>query len=603
MAISSDFDTEITMMPSEVYANAISTVHDDSCTRNCSCNTSNFNNAEEKLELNPRGKLPTATYYNLLKFHRQFRLYILSYIITHIGEWFSYIASIALVEELLGQRSSVDDGIQNENGPQSQSQSSSRTTISILVVVRLLPNVLLSPLGGLLADAGDRRHSMIALDVLGAITPLLFFLAMQFQSIHIIYVVTFLQQCIAGMYEPCRSSMIPMMITDQEYLKKATTLSGLCWSVFAAVGSTLGGFALTALGFQACFLLDSCTYLISAYLIWFMGGTWNPTHDDIDHSNDDEVDEVGIRLVDNNTTTTTIHCNSNSNSNSTTTAIIKTYRQFKGMIVDGFYYLRHSFWGSLILLKATGGIIYGAADVLNVSYSEPTGIPDNQSPSRLGILFACVGVGCFLGPLIADPFTDMKRPASLQKTCIVSIFLTAMGCLGMAAVADPASQFVFIGICTVVRSLGSSTNWIYSSLLLQTFATDAMMGRVTAVEYALALLTEAFSAYMAGVLQDQWHWSVGNIAMIMAATGIFLTLVWTIYHWLGRGAAASVAAVTSSATTVSISNMDSMVSSTGAIEKSSEMTELIGATLLDETEEETTTEEDDDEEDIEMLPR
>ena len=177
-----------------------------------------------------------ATFLGLLQSNRCFRLYMLSYVITHMGEWLTYIASIALAEELLDQQ-----GI------------TSRTTISVLVVVRLLPNVLLSPFGGILADGRDRRESMILLDVLGAITPLLFLVAMSFQSIPIIYLVTFLQQCISGLYEPCRSSIIPQMVPEENYLKKATTLAGLAWSIFAAVGSSLGGMVLTWFGFKACF--------------------------------------------------------------------------------------------------------------------------------------------------------------------------------------------------------------------------------------------------------------------------------------------------------------------------------------------------------------
>jgi dTMP kinase len=109
-----------------------------------------------------------------------------------MGEWFTYIASIALAEKILGSRG-----------------ASSRTTISILVVVRLVPNVLLSPIGGILADGRDRRHSMIFLDVIGALSPLLFFVAMHYESIGVIYLVTFLQQCISGLYEPCRSGKSP----------------------------------------------------------------------------------------------------------------------------------------------------------------------------------------------------------------------------------------------------------------------------------------------------------------------------------------------------------------------------------------------------------
>jgi MFS family permease len=181
-----------------------------------------------------------ATYWNLLKKNRPFRLYLASYCITHSGEWLTYIASISLAEEFLNDAA-----------------ASSRTTISILVVVRLLPNVLLSPFGGILADGRDRRESMIILDILGSFCPLLFLVAMHFRSIPIIYFVTFVQQCVTGLYEPCVSSILPMMVADMprsdDYLKKATTLAGLSWSLFMAVGSSLGGLVLTMFGFRACF--------------------------------------------------------------------------------------------------------------------------------------------------------------------------------------------------------------------------------------------------------------------------------------------------------------------------------------------------------------
>lgn len=183
-----------------------------------------------------------ATYLGLLSRNRPFRLYMLSYVITHTGEYLTYISSIALTEELL-----------------KLSGTTSRTTISSLVVVRLLPNVLLSPFGGLLADGRDRRTSMIILDLLGAISPLLFLLALHFQSIPVIFIVTFIQQCIAGLYEPCRSAIISLLVTEENHLKKATTLAGLAWSIFTAVGSSLGGFVLTWLGFKACFFFPAVT--------------------------------------------------------------------------------------------------------------------------------------------------------------------------------------------------------------------------------------------------------------------------------------------------------------------------------------------------------
>ncbi|CAB9505976.1 Pfam:DUF894 [Seminavis robusta] len=425
-----------------------------------------------------------ATYWNLMKKNRAFRLYICSFIITHMGEWLTYIASIALAEEFL-----TDTG------------TTSRTTISILVVVRLLPNVFLSPFGGILADGADRRKTMILLDILGSICPLFFLVAMYYRSILIIYLVTILQQTISGLYEPCVSAILPLMVADMpqsdNYLKKATTIQGLSWSLFAAVGSALGGVVLTYLGFRACFFLDSCTYLLSAFLMYLVGGTWNVASDAEKH--------------------------------------LTVLGQIKGMAVDGFNYLRTSFFGALVLLKASNCVSVGASDVLNVSFSEPNGMDDPYTSTRLGVLFACMGFGCFLFPLMADRLVDMKHPTSIQKMCIVSLAISALG-FGGIAFFEP---FWCICFFTLVRAGGASVNWILSSILLQKFSSDEMMGRVLSVDFALALLFEATSAYAAGFLQDQLHMGAHLVAFCMSCLGLVLSAIWLLYHLAGRGAGAA----------------------------------------------------------------
>lgn len=131
--------------------------------------------------------------------------------------------------------------------------------ISLLIVVRLLPNVLIAPLGGVLADTHDLRVSMFVLDLLGAIVALSFWLAYVLRIPELVYVSTFIQQCLAGLYDPCRTAIVPQLIVkDANYLHKATTLSGVVWSTMAAIGSSLGGLLVASLGVSACFGMYYC---------------------------------------------------------------------------------------------------------------------------------------------------------------------------------------------------------------------------------------------------------------------------------------------------------------------------------------------------------
>ena len=179
----------------------------------------------------------SVTYYNLLRNNKPFRLYMLCYITSQIGEWFTYVAVIDLLEQIIG----------------TTNQDSGRIYVSFLVAFRLLPILVLSPLGGVVADAYDRRTSMIILNLIAAILPLLFITALHFQSVSIIYIVLSLQGIVSAMYEPCQSAILPLMVPDSEEQQKATTLTGLAWSSMGALGSGLGGYVVTLVGVQGCF--------------------------------------------------------------------------------------------------------------------------------------------------------------------------------------------------------------------------------------------------------------------------------------------------------------------------------------------------------------
>jgi MFS family permease len=178
------------------------------------------------------------TYTQLLKGNRPFSLFICSYIANSMGEWLTYLASISAIEKI-----QLGSGI----------QETSRTAIAALIIVRLTPTILLLPFGGVLADGRDRRETMIILDIIGAVVAWLFILAIELQSIPTILLASFLQACVAGLYEPSRSAIIPLLVPENEGLKQATTLSGVAYALVATFGSASGGFLVSLFGIRTCY--------------------------------------------------------------------------------------------------------------------------------------------------------------------------------------------------------------------------------------------------------------------------------------------------------------------------------------------------------------
>jgi MFS family permease len=450
------------------------------------------------------------SYWQFLCQNRNYRWYIASFSLSHFGEWLTYISSIDFIETIREQ----------------QHRSTSRTAISILILVRLLPNVVLSALGGTLADSWDRRHIMIGLDVCGALCAGLFILAFEMESIGLLYFATAVQQCIAGLYNPSHSAIVPQLIETDAELKKATTLEGLTWSAMQAFGAAASGWIVDALGIRMCFVLDGISYAVSAVLLGFVRGSYRVVQEDKDSSlSSSTVDKSDIKQEAHKSTS--------------------PCQQYHTMVVDGVKYLQGSYFGGLIFLKGTAALGFGACDILNVAFSEQTSYSSEynvdseetmnavSSNRKLGILFSLVGIGCLLGPLVADPWIDVGRPVTLQVSCIIAFGLSAVGYFGWAAIPS----FWPVAIFAVIRAAGSSNIWIHSTLLLQKFSAPHMLGRVLAADYAIALVGEASAAYLCGSFMDHHtDWTPFDVSRVLALLTSVITMGWLIYHISGRGA-------------------------------------------------------------------
>ena len=195
------------------------------------------------------------SYTSLLMSNRPLRLFFASYAITQVGNWFTYVASLVALQQIL----------QNQNHHQNQ-----QVWISVLVVLRLIPNsVFFAPAGSGLADAMDRRWAMFWLNVGGACVGLWLVLAYRsLQSAVLLILLNFVQQSLAALYEPCRAAIFPMTLDNDDddhattmsflsslqqqrqqqrrtnALTKIATLEGITWSLMNAIGSSLGGFTV-----------------------------------------------------------------------------------------------------------------------------------------------------------------------------------------------------------------------------------------------------------------------------------------------------------------------------------------------------------------------
>lgn len=458
----------------------------------------------------------------------------------------SYLASISLIQEI-AEASSTSVASDRVN-----------TLISILILVKLLPNVVFMPLGGVLADKYDRRRIQIILDVASSVAVLLYMMAIQYQSIPILYFATFCQESLSGLYIPSNASIVPLLTSSESELEKATTLSGLTWSLMAALGSATGGVLVAAFGVRGCFVIDSMTYLTSAsFLAFGVRGTFVATEEHKKQSSlsmalaGDQVpmeDDETMSSPRRRTSSFSIKCPTSAVNatddlislefeadtvsedggapSQTTASKAAAATSQLSMFLDGlrFAFVVSPTVGAYALLKGAAALTFGAVDVLNVAFSERGSEGDSQRTSlKLGILFGCVGVGSILGSTLCDAFATLSRPQRTFHLCLAGYVLVSVGCLGMGLFPD---QFALICFSGAIRATGTAVLWICSTLLLQKYTPTSILGRIRSIDFSAALLGEALSALGGGLLMDDLGVSAEGLSFLLAAIAIGLFLFW-----------------------------------------------------------------------------
>jgi hypothetical protein len=253
-------------------------------------------------------------------------------------------------------------------------------------------------------------------------------------------------------------------------------------------------------------VLDSLSYLVSACLLGLIGGAWQAPSEETA-----ELKQRGESAWD----------------------------TLKRMNLEGLAFLGSNACGAFVLIKTSGALIYGAGDIVQVAFSEAAyGEEANnnngsstQSAVRLGYLFASSGVGCIVGPLISDYFTQMDIPASHQRACLWGLGVTAFSCFAMSV----PSSFLLVCLFNAIRTAGGNVISIDSTLLVLKYTPADMLGRVTSVESILVNMSEGLMSYVCGVLMDRYDLDAQKASFGMGLIGSILLAWWVSFHLLGRG--------------------------------------------------------------------
>ncbi|GFI09038.1 MAG: MFS transporter [Lachnospiraceae bacterium] len=149
-------------------------------------------------------------------------------------------------------------------------QTGSSALYGTVMACAFIPTILLSPIGGIVADRVNKRNIMVILDFFTAAVILIFSLLMGSVNLVVLLTVTMmLLYGIAGAYQPAVQASIPAL-TDPEHFMEANSVINTISSFANLIGPVLGGMLYSAYGLKMVLILCMVCFFLSAVMEIFI---------------------------------------------------------------------------------------------------------------------------------------------------------------------------------------------------------------------------------------------------------------------------------------------------------------------------------------------
>lgn len=409
--------------------------------------------------MNDNSTITLPGYYRLLRRNVSFRRLWLAQLISGTGDWFYSVAIYDLLLSLTG----------------------SAQVVALAAVLQILPMFVAGPTAGAVNDRVSRRRVMLIADLVRSIVVLGMLFVETREQIWILYLLLACEVSTAAFFESARNAVLPSVV-DRKDIPAANAVAATTWSVTVTAGAAIGGFAVAYLGRQSVFLLNSSSFLLSAWFIYRM--SVRETHI-----------EQGVSL---------------------------RWNEILGFgpILEGLRYVaRDPKLASLLTLKFGLGILGARLVLVSVIGSREFAV-GGQTALGMSLLLIFQGIGSLIGPLIAGPLVGVSRRrmrygvlAGYLAAAVSYIVFSQAYTLGTAA------------LTMVVAHAGGSLVWVFSTTLLHYNTEDRFRGRVFAADLALFMITASVASYSCG-------WAIDHaIGARTAALGVGLAMLLPAAAW------------------------------------------------------------------------
>ncbi|HLA16576.1 MAG TPA: MFS transporter [Candidatus Limnocylindrales bacterium] len=367
--------------------------------------------------------------------HRDFRLFYAGQLISVTGTWMQTVAAGWLVLTLTG----------------------SPLALGLVAVARALPVLLLSFVGGTLADRVDRRRLLLIANGAAAIvsTVLAFLTATERIDVAGVLLLSALLGVTFAFEMPARQSWI-VELTGPRHLANAIALNSLLFNSARIIGPALAGLIVAAFGPATAFAINALSF----------------------------IPVIGVLLL------------------IRPTPIVRPRLAGRRALGDVVTYLRAETPVALMLaLLAANTTFASGYIVLAPALARDLG----QGAAGLGFLMAAAGLGAVAAGLILA--ASGPRMAS-GRTLVVSGLLLAAFVAGIGMAGSFAmALLLLVGLGFAMISYTATSN-----TLIQTVVPEALRGRVMSLYVAVMVGMMPANGLFAGVVAERFGVSAAFVA-------------------------------------------------------------------------------------------
>lgn len=326
-----------------------------------------------------------------------------------------------------------------------------------------LPAILLSPIGGIVADRVNKRNIMVILDFFTAAVILAFSLLMNGVNLILLLTVTLmLLYGIAGAYQPSVQASIPGLVNQDNFMAANSIINAI--SSFASLlGPVLGGILYSTYGLEPILWVCIACFTISAVMEMFIkipfqkqasdGGLWKTAKADFAES---------IHFI-----------------RKEKPVIGKTLLAICGI---------NLFLASMI----TVALPYLVTEVLNLEAA--------QANRLYGFAEGALAAGGLAGGICAGIFANklaIQKSGNLVIACAASVFPIG---LALLLFSSGMINYIVMTVCCFMIMVCSTIFTVQMMSFIQTETPQNLIGKVIAVIFTVSMCMQPLGNALYGVL-------------------------------------------------------------------------------------------------------